>query len=48
VAQGEEEHDEDFTVRLEALQEELVVLNNEVHELEQTIAENVVKILDSV
>tara|TARA_R110000822_G_scaffold60287_2_gene150157 strand:- start:13662 stop:15269 length:1608 start_codon:yes stop_codon:yes gene_type:complete len=47
VAQGEEEHDEGFAIRLEGLQEELVVLNNEAHELEQTIAENVVKILES-
>jgi type I restriction enzyme M protein len=46
VAQGEEEHDEDFSAKLEALQEELEVLNGEAHELEQTIAENVVKILE--
>lgn len=48
VAQGDEEHDEDFAAKLEALQEELEVLNNEAHELEQTIAENVAKILESV
>jgi type I restriction enzyme M protein len=48
VAQGEEEHDENFATRLEALQEELEALNNEAHELEQTIAENVAKILESV
>ena len=48
VAQGEEEHDEDFAAKLEALQEELEVLNSEAHELEQTIAENVVKILEAV
>jgi type I restriction enzyme M protein len=48
VVQGEEEHDEDFAARLEALQEELVVLNSEAHELEQIIAENVKKILESV
>ena len=47
VAQGEVEHDEDFAARLQALQEELVVLNSEAHELEQVIAENVVKILES-
>jgi len=47
VAQGDEEHDEDFAMRLEALQEELEVLNSEAHELEQVIAENVVKILES-
>jgi len=48
VAQGEDEHDEDFAIKLEALQEELVVLNAEAHELEQTIAENVVKILEAI
>ena len=48
VAQGEEEHDEDFAVRLEALQEELEVLNGEAHELERAIAENMAKILDAV
>ena len=45
VAQGDEEHDEDFAEKLEALQEELEVLNAEAHELEQIISENVVKIL---
>ena len=48
VAQGEEEHDEDFAIKLEALQEELEVLNAEAHELEQAIAENVVKVLGAV
>ncbi|WP_335342336.1 hypothetical protein [Sedimenticola hydrogenitrophicus] len=48
VAHGDEEHDEDFAEKLEALQEELEVLNAEAHELEQTIAENVVKILGAV
>jgi type I restriction enzyme M protein len=48
VAQGEEEHDEVFAEKLEALQEELEVLNNEAHELEQTISENVTKILSSI
>lgn len=48
VAQGDEEHDEDFAVKLEALQEELEVLNGEAHELERTIAENVVNILGAV
>ena len=47
VAQGEEDHDEDFAAKLEALQEELEVLNSESHELEQVIAENVAKILGS-
>lgn len=48
VAQGDEEHDEDFAAKLEALQEELEVLNNEAHELEKTIAENVANILEQV
>lgn len=45
VAPGEEEHDDDFTAKLEGLQEELVVLNTEAHGLEHVIAENVAKIL---
>jgi len=48
VAQRDEEHDEDFAAKLETLQEELEVLNNEAHELELTIAENVVKVLEAV
>jgi len=48
VAQGEEEHDEDFAAKLEALQEELEVLNGEAHELEQLIAVNVVRVLEAV
>ena len=48
VAAGEEEHDEDFAIKIEALQEELEVLNSEAHELEQTISENVVKILGAI
>jgi type I restriction enzyme M protein len=48
VAKGDEEHDEVFAEKLEALQEELEVLNAEAHELEQTIAENVAKILGAV
>ncbi|MBB1365966.1 SAM-dependent DNA methyltransferase [Pseudoalteromonas sp. SR44-5] len=45
VAEGEQESDEDFTVSLTALQEELEVLNAEAHELESLIGENVVNIL---
>lgn len=45
VAAGEEEHDEDFAAKLEALQEELEVLNSEAHELEQIIGENITYIL---
>ncbi len=48
VAQGDEEHDEDFAIKLEALQEELEVLNSEAHELEKTIAENVTKVLGAI
>jgi len=48
VAQGDELDDEDFAAKLEALQEELEVLNGEAHELEQTIAANVVKVLESI
>ncbi|MDK9685471.1 class I SAM-dependent DNA methyltransferase [Pseudoalteromonas shioyasakiensis] len=48
VAEGEQEHDEDFAVKLVALQEELVVLNAEAHELEASISENLVGILEQV
>ena len=48
VAAGEEEHDEDFAVKLETLQEELEVLNSEAHELEQTISENVTRVLETM
>ena len=45
VAEGEQESDEDFTVKLTALQEELEVLNVEAHELETSISENVIRVL---
>ena len=45
VAEGEKECDEDFSVKLTALQEELEVLNAEAHELEASISENLVKVL---
>ena len=48
VAEGEQEHDEDFAVKLGALQKELVALNSEAHELETSISENITKILGSV
>ena len=48
IAQGNKEHDEDFSAKLEALQEELVVLNNEAHELEAVISENVLSILENL
>lgn len=47
VAEGEQENDEDFAAKLEALQEELEVLNAEAHELEVSISENVLKVLGS-
>lgn len=48
VAEGEQEHDEDFTAKLEALQEELEVLNAEAHELEAAISSNVTNILEAI
>ncbi|MEJ6122806.1 type I restriction-modification system subunit M [Vibrio sp. 2-Bac 85] len=45
VAEGEQDSDEDFSVKLTALQEELEVLNAEAHELEISIATNVAKVL---
>ena len=45
VAPGEEVSDEDFKEQLEALNEELEVLNAQARELEQTIAVNVAGIL---
>ena len=48
VVEGEDEHDEDFAIKLEELQEELEVLNSEGHELERTIGENTAKILEAV
>lgn len=45
VPEGEQEHDEDFVAKLEALQEELEALNTEAHELESNIALNINKIL---
>ena len=48
VTHVEEDSDEDFAAKLTTLQEELEVLNNEAHELEQVIAENVKKILGDI
>ena len=48
VAEGEQESDEDFVVRLTVLQEELEVLNAEAHELEASISENVVGLLEGL
>ena len=45
VAEGEQENDEDFAVKLKGLQEELEVLNVEAHELESDISINVTKVL---
>ena len=47
VAKGEEMSDEDFVEKLEALNEELEVLNAEARELEERIAENVTEILET-
>jgi type I restriction enzyme M protein len=47
VAKREEE-DFDFFERLEELNEELEVLNVEARDLEEQIAENVVKLLESI
>ncbi|GAB5604857.1 N-6 DNA methylase [Sideroxyarcus sp. TK5] len=46
VAAGEEVSDEDFKEKLEALNEELEVLNAQARELEQTIAQNMTAILE--
>jgi type I restriction enzyme M protein len=47
VAKGEDLSDEDFKEKLEALNEELEVLNAEARELEETIAANVAEILEA-
>ena len=47
VAPGEDVSDEDFKEQLEALSEELEVLNAQARELEQTIAANVAEILEA-
>lgn len=47
VAAGEEVSDEDFKEKLEALNEELEVLNAQARELESTIAANVAEILEA-
>jgi type I restriction enzyme M protein len=47
VAKGEEISDEDFKEKLEALNEELEVLNTEARELEERIAGNVVEIMET-
>lgn len=48
VTEGTQEHDEYFAAKLEALQEELDVLNSEAHELEKNIAIRTAKILESI
>lgn len=47
VAQGEQEHDEDFAEKLTSLQEELIVLNAEAHELEDAINDNIARVLEA-
>ena len=46
VSPGDHVSDEDFQERLEALAEELEVLNAEAGELEQSIADNLIRILE--
>jgi type I restriction enzyme M protein len=48
VAEGEQESDEDFAAKLEALQEELEVLNAEAHVLENAISVNIPKVLGNI
>ena len=48
VAAGEEVSDEDFKEKLEALNEELEVLNAQARELEASIATNVAEILEAL
>jgi len=48
VTEGEKESDEDFSARLEALQEELEALNSEAHLLEAEISANVSTVLGSL
>lgn len=48
VAEGDQEHDEDFADRLEALQEELELLNSEAHELENDVAIKIAQVLESI
>jgi type I restriction enzyme M protein len=47
VSPGEAVSDEDFKEQVETLNEELETLNSEAHDLEQTIAANVAKILQA-
>lgn len=47
IAKGEDLSDEDFKEKLEALNEELEVLNAEARELEETIAANVAELLEA-
>jgi type I restriction enzyme M protein len=47
VVPGEAVSDEDFKARLEALNEDLVVLNAEARELEKTIELNIVELLEA-
>jgi type I restriction enzyme M protein len=45
VAPGEVENDEDFSAKLEAMQEELEILNTEAARLQAVIAQNVAEVL---
>jgi type I restriction enzyme M protein len=48
VAEGEQESDEDFSVKLTALQEQLEVLNAEAHELESEISINISRVVGAM
>lgn len=48
IAEGEQEHNEDFSAKLEVLQEELEALNAEAHQLERSISTNIAKVLESL
>ncbi|NRF27449.1 SAM-dependent DNA methyltransferase [Vibrio coralliilyticus] len=45
ISEGEQEHDVDFSLKLETLKEELEVLNSESHELESLVGKNLASIL---
>jgi type I restriction enzyme M protein len=47
VAAGEQEDDEEFKIRLEAMQEELETLNAEATQLQEKIARNVAEVLEA-
>ncbi|MCZ4311598.1 type I restriction-modification system subunit M [Vibrio atlanticus] len=48
IAEGEQEHDKEFSENLETLQEELEALNLEAHQLERSISTGITKVLESL